>query len=303
VSASESEADSNRDAASNGNQEGGLEGNNDDVDEVEGSEKEERMVDGLLDAGGAELKGGDEIRGWHELHEQIKQDLQDAEKQKAPLSKKNQLLVLRNFATLRIKGCGRIAASNEIAWQWHEGKGTHFARWVCVLARHYQLFEQLPDEKRGGDRGHSLFNDERVQSASRAYLASLATGEVTPMRFQRALNEHILLSLGIELKDNGLSERTARRWLVKLGWRNTRLKKGVYMDGHEREDVREYRNSKFLPLMAKYEKAMVKWNLVNSELKREDPILGPGEKRIVPVFQDESSFHANEYKQNLWCAP
>jgi hypothetical protein len=123
------------------------------------------------------------------------------------------------------------------------------------------------------------------------------------MRFQRALNEHILLSLGIELKDNGLSERTARRWLVKLGWRNTRLKKGVYMDGHEREDVREYRNNKFLPLMAEYEKAMVKWNLVNSELKREDPILGPGEKRIVPVFQDESSFHANEYKQNLWCAP
>jgi hypothetical protein len=90
---------------------------------------------------------------------------------------------------------------------------------------------------------------------------------------------------------------------VKLGWRNTRLKKGVYMDGHEREDVREYRNKKFLPLMAEYKKAMVKWNLVNSELKHKDPILGSGEKRIVPVFQDESSFHVNEYKQNLWCAP
>jgi hypothetical protein len=106
VSASESEADSNRDVASDGDREGGLEGNNDDVDKAEGSEKEERMVDGLLNAGGAELKGGDEIQGWHKLCEQIKQDLQDAEKQKAPLSKKNQLLVLCNFAMLRIKGCG-----------------------------------------------------------------------------------------------------------------------------------------------------------------------------------------------------
>jgi hypothetical protein len=35
-------------------------------------------------------------------------------------------------------------------WQWHKGKGTHFARWVRILACHYQLFEQLPDEKQGG---------------------------------------------------------------------------------------------------------------------------------------------------------
>jgi hypothetical protein len=211
------------------------------------------------------------------------------------------LLILRNFATLRIKGYGRIAASKEISRQWHEGKGTHLARRVRVLAHHYQLFEQLPAEKRGGNRGRSLFNDEQVQAASRAYLMGLATGEVTPKRFRRALNEQILPSLGIEL-EKGLSERTALRWLVKLGWRNTKLKKGVYMDGHERCDVKEYRQEVFLPSMAKYEQAMAKWNLIGSELEREDPVLGPGEKRIVPIFQDESSFHANEYRQNIWYA-
>ena len=53
--------------------------------------------------------------------------------------------------------------------------------------------------------------------------------------------------------------------------------------------------------MAKYEKCMVKW------IKREDrtfkhvePELGPGEKQIVPLFQDESLFHAGEYKSNVW---
>ena len=131
---------------------------------------------------------------------------------------------------------------------------------------------------------------------------SLATGEVTSTKFQHALNEQILPSLRIELRD-GLSERTARQWLVKLGWRNTKLKKGIYMDGHERQDMKEYRNDTFLPLMAKYEKSMVKWTLVGVELKREDPVLEPGEKRIVPIFQDESLFHANKYKQNIWCVP
>ena len=81
------------------------------------------------------------------------------------------------------------------------------------------------------------------------------------------------------------------------------LKKGVYMDGHERDNVKKYRKEFFLPEMAKYQRAMVKWQPDGSELKRVDPVLGPEEKRIVPIFQDESSFHANEYKQTMWYAP
>jgi len=54
----------------------------------------------------------------------------------------------------------------------------------------------------------------------------------------------------------GLLERTAWHWLYKLGWWRTRLKKGVYMDGHERDDVKEYRKV-FLCDMAKFEKRMV----------------------------------------------
>jgi len=138
--------------------------------------------------------------------------------------------------------------------------------------------------------------------ALQAYLTNLAMGEVTPKRFQHALNERILPSLGIELRA-GLSVSTAQRWLVKLGWRNRRLTKGVYIDRHKREDVKTYQQDVFLPKMAEYERMMVKWMLVRLELKYKDPILGPGEKRIVSIFQDESSFHVNEYKQTLWCTP
>jgi hypothetical protein len=95
----------------------------------------------------------------------------------------------------------------------------------------------------------------------------------------------------------------ARQWLIKLEWWHTTLKKGVYMDGHERPDVIDYRVNTFLPLMAQLEKWMVHWVMNGSKLVRVDPKLGPDEKRVIVVFQDESCFHVNEYKHDVWCAP
>ena len=270
------------------------------------SDKDDRDTEFLLDTeeDGPMMteKDESEIRGWQELREQVKEDLRRAKNRNATLTQINQLIVLRNFATLRLKGLKRIVASEQIAEQWHEGRGIYFARQIRELARHYQRFEQLPPEKRGGKGRQSLFNDEAVQRAARAYLTGVHIGDVTPMLFRHALNERIFPTLGYVL-DVGLSERTARRWLYKLGWRRTRLKKGVYMDGHERDDVREYRNNVFLRDMALFEKRMVRWEFNNSKLERVEPQLRPGEKRVIAIFQDESSFHANEYKQNIWCAP
>ena len=210
----------------------------------------------------------------------------------------NQLLLLRNFATLRIKGTRKIAASCKIAQQWHDGEGIHFARHVQALACHYQVFEQLPTQTAGGYRGCLIFRDERVQNTAQTWLMKLPTSEVNPRRFCRALTEEILPCLGI---NKTAAERTAWRWLINLGWRQTRLKKGVYMDGHERSDVIKYQNNIFLPLMAKYEKCMVKWlKHEDRTFKRVEPELGSGEKQIVPLFQDKSSFHASKYKSNVW---
>ena len=45
---------------------------------------------------------------------------------------------------------------------------------------------------------------------------------------------------------NRIRARTARRWLKNLGLIHGRYKKGVYFDGHEREDVVQYRNKVFI---------------------------------------------------------
>ncbi len=93
---------------------------------------------------------------------------------------------------------------------------------------------------------------------------------------------------------------TAQCWLYKLGWWCTELKKGVYMDGHERPDVIEYCINIFLPLMALLERRMVQWVLRESELMHIDLKLGPGKKRVIAMFQDKSSFHVNEFKKTIW---
>ncbi len=53
--------------------------------------------------------------------------------------------------------------------------------------------------------------------------------------------------------------------------------------------------------MAKYKSCMVKWvETTNRGFECIEPQLGPGKKRVIPIFQDESSFHAGEYKSNVW---
>ena len=148
----------------------------------------------------------------------------------------------------------------------------------------------------------SLLSDKQVQTVARTYLMGLPMGKVTLSCFCCMLNECILPSLGYTLT-TGLLECTAWRWLVNLGWRSKVLRKGVYMDGHERPDVVEYHNNVFLCNMASHQKKMVRWEQQESELVRIDPVLMLGEKQIIAMFQDESMFHANEYRSTIWYIP
>lgn len=155
----------------------------------------------------------------------------------------NQLIILRSFATLCLRGMKKMEASHQIALQWQDdirGSAVHLARCIRALAHHYQVHEELPAEKCGGYQSRSsLLRDEAVRIAAWGWLTAQKVGTVTPRMFQEGINKEILPGLGIALKAP-LSTKTATRWLVKLGWIKITCKKGVYMDGHEREDVVKY---------------------------------------------------------------
>lgn len=64
------------------------------------------------------------------------------------------------------------------------------------------------------------------------------------------VNEVIIPGLGLDLGKEKISERCALRWLTKLGYGLAEVKKGVYIDGHERPDVLEYRQKFMTEFMA-----------------------------------------------------
>ena len=104
------------------------------------------------------------------------------------------------------------------------------------------------------------------------WLTSQETGAVTPHRLQDALNRLIFPELNIHLKKT-ISECTAHHWMIKLGWHQTIVRKGVYMDGHECEDVMDYQNGIFLPEIAQLKAWMARHK-------------GPELKKIMPELQE-----------------
>ena len=101
-----------------------------------------------------------------------------------------------------------------------------------------------------------------------------------------------------------ISERTARRWMNRMGYRWKKEPKGQYKDGHEREDVVAYRQQVFLPFIATLIPHMRKWTqdgtlkTIDEEAESSDDP-GPGSvgsnpchrRWIVIWVHDESTFY------------
>ena len=128
----------------------------------------------------------------------------------------------------------------------------------------------------------------------------------------KQVNGVIIPSLGLDTGGQQISESTARRWLTKLGYELKEVKKGIYIDGHEREDVIAYRNE-FLKEFGKNERYLVvphcDCQLMDHRLRRTyrdddlepiEPNLGAGELLHVPIFHDESIFRANDLPHQVW---
>ena len=193
-----------------------------------GSEAEQDDTDNFIEASRYELKPKEEVCLWSDLRDKIKAGLEVAYKQKALLMEMKELLVLQNFAMLQMRRDGCITASMQITRQMTDTVGTHFGCQI-FLACYYQLFEQLLPQKQEKYLNRLLLNDEQVQVAAMTYLIGLSMGEVTPLCFHCMLNKYILPSLRYALKNN-LLLCMAWQWLVRLGWRNKLLRKGIYMD-------------------------------------------------------------------------
>lgn len=95
-----------------------------------------------------------------------------------------------------------------------------------------------------------------------------------------------------------ISLATAQRWMEHTGYTWTIAHNGQYVDGHEREDVVEYRQNRFLPAWCALESRMRKWSSNDPTQLEEGQIL-PARPTVV-WFHDESTFFAHDRRKKHW---
>ena len=106
-------------------------------------------------------------------------------------------------------------------------------------------------------------------------------------------------------KSPGIRARTARKWLRRLGFRWQDVTKNVFIDGHERPDVIEYRQ-KFLQEMEELSPYIVDFTPEGGIKEKIYPpgceVGGSNARPIIIITHDESIFSANDGRRQAWHA-
>jgi hypothetical protein len=230
--------------------------------------------------------------------------------------------MVRDFMNMKLKDwkrsrkeCAHVVADSR-------GKGKHTERMIRRWARSWEKEGEIERSRRGRDaKAISWLEDEVVAMNVRQWLQEkgeevtsqkLADAfeeilreeeqsgvrEVIEEAFEEVHREEIERREGRHGRKVSIKARTAREWLNRLGYRWKNVKKGVYVDGHERVDVVEYRKI-FVKQFMEMSKYAREWEEVKDEkgdvtkLRKVEKVIendyGDG-REIVFVTHDESTF-------------
>ena len=89
-----------------------------------------------------------------------------------------------------------------------------------------------------------------------------------------------------------ITTSTAVRWLKRLGFQWREVRKGIFLDGHEKEDVVDYRTHTFIPEWSRLEKYMPTWDEDGSLIPPR--VIELGKRLLIPCTHDECTFHSND---------
>ena len=192
------------------------------------------------------------------------------------------------------------------------GKGRYFAEKILLWEQEWMTTRVIPAGLQGKhSKRVSLLEHEGIRATVDEYLAS--AGEyITAYNLAEAVRKYIhslqqaegntpetseMLDV-VGQRGTRVTARTARKWLHQLGLEFGLVRKDVFVDGHEREDVVNYRSTQFIPRWREYERRLVVFDEKGNWTS--PPTLLPGERPLVLVTHDESSFNSNDGKQYIW---
>ena len=195
-------------------------------------------------------------------------------------------------------GCGVVEAAERAA------DCTGFCtKSICAWATSFMLSQYLRgsdnssdeniSDQLASDRGHcstymsSLFHDETFQLEARQFVRKNSCIKGQPNLTRAMFSQWVNEKYGTEISDE-----TARSWLAKLGFKRIHHQKSVYFDGHDRDDVVLYREE-FLKAMDELDKKSL-------TVYENTPELEEGEKSLIRVVHDESTYFANSDQSYFW---
>ena len=153
-----------------------------------------------------------------------------------------------------------------------------------------------------------MWSSEELNKKAARYIRENANVKgqpnLTAGKFCQWVNDDLLPNQTLEPGfPRKISLETARKWMLELGFNVVRKKKGTYVDGHERDDVVEYRQ-KFLRRMVSLG-FLNESNAPTEQAKKALPsdLHGPPQEvadKTIILFHDESTFQSNEDQPTLW---
>ncbi|RGB42597.1 hypothetical protein C1646_750781 [Rhizophagus diaphanus] len=193
-------------------------------------------------------------------------------------------------------GHGRIDISLEVARKIFIDGGVWKARKIRNLTKYWLLNNKLPESKIGKHQKIiRIIDDEDIAERCHTWIRK-QDFNTTPTLFKKFIDNELFPNIGIT-KEKSIALTTATRWLNVLGYSFQQYRRGIYYDGHERDDVLQYRKE-FLEKMFEHEKYMSKYE--GESMDRIHPNLPEGEKERILVVHDECIFYSNDGKRGLW---
>ena len=207
-----------------------------------------------------------------------------------------QYLTIQKCLRHQIDGMGKVESA-EHASSSIPGNASRTMRCIMNWTSVFLETGQLPHSNQGKHRkSKSLLSDEDISVRIREWLIAAPKGSRNPEKLTHWVNNALPLEVN-GIGNTNISIRTVRNWMNTLGYKYGVWKKGVFIDGHEREDVVEYRHDFLKRMMLRF-KFMRCWEGIDMDMALEQEC--SSETEIVWVSHDESIFYSNDDGGKGW---
>jgi hypothetical protein len=239
--------------------------------------------------------------------------LQDASAELTREAKRGDLDVIVRGRIAAMIGLLSLYTDNDLSYSWKRAslvvaktqkRGENHARRIREWAMGFLRWRDLPFHQLNRKRGTILDDEDVAEEVKMQMMEKTKGGFLKAQDLVEIVASPEMQAMFARkgITKASISDKTALRWLEKLGWSYGKLKNGMYLDGHERSDVVEYRKA-FVERWMEHERRFHRWDHDGTELPRPNGFPVPGafrRFRLILVTHDESTFFQNDERNTGW---